>query len=208
MAHTARQIYFKTLSLQKFQLQGEVPWTGTLEVINKTLFQLWVTLHWWSQVLTNLSNLLIVINSSVNIVIYAMKDFKFRQVRCAISNTWINVQNLFQEWDGSLIQRAFKRLLLPGKTVLFVCQSKYQDQWGSDKCNQFDEERKISIHLFWYHLSFIFPVAQLSKVHDRSLVTSSVANRFEPPSTGYLGGWYVISFKNLKDRTLVGSNTA
>ena len=187
MTHTVRQIYFKTLSLQKFQLQGEVPWTGTLEVINKTLFQLWVMLHWWSQVLTNLSNLLIVINSSVNIVIYAMKDFKFRQVCCAISNTWINVQNLFQEWDGSLIQRAFKRLLLPGKTVLFVCQSKYQDQWGSDKCNQFDEERKISIHLFWYHLSFIFPVAQLSKVHDRSLVTSSVANRFEPPSTGYLG---------------------
>ena len=30
--------------------------------------------------LTNISNLLIVINSSVNIVIYAMKDFKFRQV--------------------------------------------------------------------------------------------------------------------------------
>ena len=129
MAHTVRQIYFKTLSLQKFQLQGEVPWTGTLEVINKTLFQLWVMLHWWSQVLTNLSNLLIVINSSVNIVIYAMKDFKFRQVRCAISNTWINallelslyiVQTQFQEWDGSLIQRAFKRLLLPGKTVLFV----------------------------------------------------------------------------------------
>jgi len=46
----------------KFELQGEVPWTDTL------------------QVLTNISNLLIVINSSVNIVIYAMKDFKFRQV--------------------------------------------------------------------------------------------------------------------------------
>jgi hypothetical protein len=33
------------------------------------------------KILTNISNLLVVTNSSINIVIYAMKDFKFRQVR-------------------------------------------------------------------------------------------------------------------------------
>ena len=54
--------------LQKFELQDEVPWTDTLKV------------------LTNISNLLVVTNSSVNIVIYAMKDFKFRQViQCSAS---------------------------------------------------------------------------------------------------------------------------
>ena len=65
--------------LQKYLLGGEVEWTNTLKVEEGGRQAVILLI----QVLTNISNLLIVTNSSVNIVIYAMKDFKFRQVSCS-----------------------------------------------------------------------------------------------------------------------------
>ena len=65
--------------LQKYLLGGEVEWTNTLKVEEGGRQDVILLI----QVLTNISNLLIVTNSSVNIVIYAMKDFKFRQVSCS-----------------------------------------------------------------------------------------------------------------------------
>ena len=127
--------------------------------------------------------------------------------------SWNWVCTLYKLSSKSEMDLSFKELLRDYFFLVKLCclliqilrpvriRQVHSIRWRKENINSF-------VPMFWYHLSFIFPVAQLSKVHDRSLVTSSVANRFEPPSTGYLGGWYVISFKNLKDRTLVGSNTA
>ena len=66
----------QNVMLQKYLLGGEVEWTNTLKVAEGGRQAVILPM----QVLTNISNLLIVTNSGVNIVIYAMKDFKFRQV--------------------------------------------------------------------------------------------------------------------------------
>ena len=150
---------------QKFQLQGEVPWTDTLQVKKQTPLKsflysflsskgeigFWLQgLHicYLCQVLTNMSNLLIVINSSVNIVIYAMKDFKFRQV------TWGERKYLFVRISKSILNplqtyiKAYWSLIirwLPGNTkpekcynkeiCIFVCKSKCL-KTRSGGCNQ------------------------------------------------------------------------
>ena len=116
--HTAgeKSNFFKRFSLFFLIFQGR-DWISITMLI----------IYYLCQVLTNMSNLLIVINSSVNIVIYAMKDFKFRQV------TWGERKYLFVRISKSILNplqtyiKAYWSLIirwLPGNTKPEKCYNK------------------------------------------------------------------------------------